>query len=1085
MIRNVLITCAAQNAALACCRALHAAGWRVTAVDDDPRAKALGSRCVTVSHVAPTAPGDDPDAYADFILELLRKHRFDVLIPTTDAAIFALLPRREEIEAHCAVPWPSTDALHAAANKDDTFATARRLGLATPAMVRIGTPDEVIDHDALPYPVVVKPHRSLVDGRKIAVTYAGDAEELAAVLADLPDGAYPLLLQQRIVGPGEGYFGVWRHGEPVVESAHRRLREMPPSGGVSTLRESIPIARDMRDAARRLLAEWRWHGPAMVEFKRGGDGRPYLMEVNGRLWGSLQLAVDAGIDVPLAAALVAVGEPVPEMTYHAGIKTRWLLGDLDATLTRLFKREGDLKMPPGSAGRLRWLLSFCVDFFRPTVRLEVCRRHDIGPFSREFRKWLANKWALVKKRVRTGSQKTPALLHVHSTFSYDGELSVAEIAALLRERGIRVGFLTEHTRQLSADDVRRLREECAAHSDDELLLVPGLEFDQKGDHHVLALGVTELLPEDDYEKLVDLIHDAGGLAVLAHPEPGDITGNLEFAGRFDAVEVWNTMHDGQYVPNADVLWQYRAARRAGAGFVAVAGADFHFRDNLKDIAMVFDPLRELSWPAVREALLAGRFHIESRRVLLSSHGAGPLSIALFRLAHVCQQRVAVIRAWYRSRKTVPYWEFLGHGIEKAGPAAHEPFGRTICWRVMGTFSGNDRRGECCRPFPTCRDCDYYRHVNNTWPHERPLRVLHLIETSNPGGAELMMLDLVSRMNTERVRSHVLLIKHGWLEKQFQERGVPVTVRPIKRRRDWRWMRDVARLIKRRRYDLLHSHEFTMNVYTFWTARSAGVPHLPTVHGNLEYLRARVRRRWMYRLLARGSCPLVAVSGEIKRVLVQELKLPASCVQVVHNGVTLEESEKEVDFRRERGLPPGAKLIGVIGRLHPIKGPDVMVEAMSHIVESVPEAHVIFFGHGHMRPMLERRVERDGLTHAVTFAGYTEGIGRRLDALDLIAVPSRYEGLSLALIEAMAASRPIVATNVGGNAEAIVDGESGCLVPSEQPEALAAACVRLLNDPALAGKFGTAARRRVERDFSIDKMLETYLALYESKAGGKK
>jgi glycosyltransferase involved in cell wall biosynthesis/predicted ATP-grasp superfamily ATP-dependent carboligase/predicted metal-dependent phosphoesterase TrpH len=1079
---SVLITCAAQNAALAAIRSLHRAGWAVLAVDEDPAAKGLASRGCSERHIAPVAPGEDPPAYAAFILDLLRAREIDVLLPVTDAAIFALLPVREEIEKLTAVPWPGADALEAAADKDATFALARELGVPAPAMVRVAFDDSAFDPAALTYPVVIKPHRSLVAGRKVAVDYAAGPEELTGLMAALPPGAYPLLLQQRIVGAGEGYFAVYDHGEPVLEAAHRRGREMPPSGGVSTVREAVAVAEDVREAARRLLGAWRWHGPAMVEFKRGVDGRAYLMEVNGRLWGSLQLAIDAGADVPLAAALVAQGKPVPQMDYRPGFKTRWLLGDVDATLTRLLKSDSALKLPPDTPSRAAWLGAFVADFFKPSVRLELLRLGDTRPFWRELRAWAANKARFVKRRLLPRRHGVRTLIHVHSTFSYDGELSIAQLAALMREKGVQVCCLTEHTRQLTAERGQRLVAECAEHSGEDLLLVPGLEFDQKGWHHILALGITEMLPEFDYPELVRMIHDRGGIAVLAHPGAEDIDQDPEVARQVDAIEVWNAMHDGRYLPNAAALEQYCRARRLGARAVAVAGIDFHYRDNLKNVALYLDlPAGKLDWPSVREALRNGRFFASNGIVRLPAWGYSRWMLPIIGWLRAAQKMVARLKNRRRARTLTPYWEYMDCACGQEGPAKDEPHGATICWRVMGTFSGNDRRGECCKHIEDCSQCAYYQYANGTWPGERPLRVLHLIETINPGGAELMMLGLITSLPRDKVTSHVVVIKHGWLEQRLREHNIPVTVMPLKRQLDWRWVRDLARLAKRREYDVLHSHEFTMNAYAFLAGKLSGLPTQATVHGNLEYLQGHWKRRGMYRWLTLAAAPLVAVSDEIRRMLVEEIGLLAEEIKVVHNGVPVDEvAQGDCPSREELGLPTAGRLIGVVGRLHPIKGPDVMIDAMPKLLEAAPDVRLLFFGQGHMRPELEQRVARLGLGDAVSFMGYAENIRDVMHCLDLVVVPSRYEGLSLTLIEAMATELPIVATNVGGTPEAITDGENGLLVPVEDPGALAEACLRLLTDPELAARLAEQAQRRAVADFGIAEMASAYLALYESK-----
>jgi len=171
-----------------------------------------------------------------------------------------------------------------------------------------------------------------------AVSYAETAAGLREALAAKPLEEFPILLQEKIPGPGAGIFLCCDRGRPVAVFSHRRLREKPPSGGVSVLAESVTPDPAVRAHAERLLAALGWHGVAMVEFKIDErTGVPHLMEINGRFWGSLQLAIDAGVDFPSILVDLALGraaaEPPP---YREGVRLRWFWGDVDATLLRLF-----------------------------------------------------------------------------------------------------------------------------------------------------------------------------------------------------------------------------------------------------------------------------------------------------------------------------------------------------------------------------------------------------------------------------------------------------------------------------------------------------------------------------------------------------------------------------------------------------------------------------------------------------------------------------------------------------------------------------------------------------------------------------
>ncbi|HEX5632505.1 MAG TPA: ATP-grasp domain-containing protein, partial [Gemmatimonadales bacterium] len=204
-----------------------------------------------------------------------------------------------------------------------------------------------------------------------------------------PGEAYPLLLQQRIVGPGTGIFLLVWDGETRAVFAHRRLREKPPSGGVSVLSESVAAEPDLVAQSRRLLDAFGWRGVAMVEYKRdAATGVPYLMEINGRFWGSLQLAVDAGVDFPSLLVDCAQGAPpAAPPAFRVGRRLRWCWGDVDHLLTRLRHDDATLSLPPGSPGRGRAVLDFLAAW-RPGQRVETFRLDDPRPFVRESLNWL-------------------------------------------------------------------------------------------------------------------------------------------------------------------------------------------------------------------------------------------------------------------------------------------------------------------------------------------------------------------------------------------------------------------------------------------------------------------------------------------------------------------------------------------------------------------------------------------------------------------------------------------------------------------------------------------------------------------------
>ena len=182
--------------------------------------------------------------------------------------------------------------------------------------------------------------------------------------------------------------------------AHRRIREYPVSGGASTYRESVTVPADLRRWSEQLLRSADWSGAAMVEFRRcARSGTAYLMEVNARLWGSLQLAIDAGVDFPTMLVKLALGNKVEPVTaYRTGVRSRWFWGDIDHLIDRLRYSPTELDLSTLAPSRLRLLLTF-VAVVPGRDRFEVLDLSDPKPFVLETRRWLARRIAPVLRRL--------------------------------------------------------------------------------------------------------------------------------------------------------------------------------------------------------------------------------------------------------------------------------------------------------------------------------------------------------------------------------------------------------------------------------------------------------------------------------------------------------------------------------------------------------------------------------------------------------------------------------------------------------------------------------------------------------------
>jgi predicted ATP-grasp superfamily ATP-dependent carboligase len=383
---RVLILDACQRSALAATRSLGSHGLEVITADTRPSTLAGASKFSSRSLQYP----DPQIARADFvtsIADIVTKYAVDVVLPMTDMTTMLLVGQRHRLapaRLGCA-PLASYESL---SDKAALVTLASQLGVPVP---RTHTVTNVAEISALaqnlPFPLVLKPSRSryLFEGQihSTQVRIAQTPDDLA-LLASRSDwlAHIPGLIQEYIPGYGAGVFALGDGNKAVAWFSHRRIREKPPSGGVSVLCESVAIDPVIQGHAAKLLEAAGWFGPAMVEFRVAQDGTAYLMEVNGRFWGSLQLSIDSGIDFPWLLYNLLMSQPLPQQShYKVGQRLRWLLGDFDNLLIQL-RGHG------GRTSRLTAIADFARTFGDFSARQEIFRWSDSTPGFYELKSWL-------------------------------------------------------------------------------------------------------------------------------------------------------------------------------------------------------------------------------------------------------------------------------------------------------------------------------------------------------------------------------------------------------------------------------------------------------------------------------------------------------------------------------------------------------------------------------------------------------------------------------------------------------------------------------------------------------------------------
>jgi predicted ATP-grasp superfamily ATP-dependent carboligase len=391
---KVLVTDGDERPALAITRALGRRGVTVLVGDERPACLAASSRYAAGQVVYPS-PYRAPQAFQRFLAELVAHAKVDAVMPVCDVTTTLTCAMQDRLRRHTALAVPPLFAFDRMTDKSAALRAAAACGIPIPRTEFVsGLSGLAAAAGRVAYPAVVKSSRSRIATAQgwvgTTVQYVSDEADLRRVYERTAYlQTHPSLIQARVDGPGTGLFVLFDRGELLTAFAHRRLREKPPSGGVSVLCESVPVDPVLRAGARRLLAPLRWHGVAMLEYKEDRrTGELLLLEVNGRFWGSLELAVHAGVDFPYLTFQLARGErpQVPE-SYRVGLQNRWLLGDLDHLLLRLRRQPCGAGLPAGARSRLEALADF-LGSTAARVHDQVASGDDPAPFRYELRRYL-------------------------------------------------------------------------------------------------------------------------------------------------------------------------------------------------------------------------------------------------------------------------------------------------------------------------------------------------------------------------------------------------------------------------------------------------------------------------------------------------------------------------------------------------------------------------------------------------------------------------------------------------------------------------------------------------------------------------
>lgn len=381
---NILVLDAAQRSALAVVRALGK-DLRFNIITADSELDTLaGNSRFTKEHFSHPSPVVTPNEFIAWLGDFCATQNIDLVLPVTEITSQLILMNHSQIP-QVKIPFSDYEKVIQLADKWQLVKLALTINLRVP-YTECFSSASAINTSNFSYPIVIKPCLSRIftnkDWVNTAVKVVHDEAELHSHLActDYLNN-YPFMLQEFIPGTGAGVFCLYNKGEPTAFFAHKRLREKPPQGGISVLCESTEVPPHLYQNATALLSAIKWHGVAMIEYRVTPEGVAYLMEVNTRFWGSLQLAVDAGVDFPTLLVASELGlSTKPILSYKIGQRLRWLLGDVDSLYLYL-------KSNYTTKQKLMRLLEFVKPDFINTKH-EVNRWNDWGPAWFEIKTYL-------------------------------------------------------------------------------------------------------------------------------------------------------------------------------------------------------------------------------------------------------------------------------------------------------------------------------------------------------------------------------------------------------------------------------------------------------------------------------------------------------------------------------------------------------------------------------------------------------------------------------------------------------------------------------------------------------------------------
>lgn len=364
-----------------------------------------------------------------------------------------------------------------------------------------------------------------------------------------------------------------------------------------------------------------------------------------------------------------------------------------------------------------------------------------------------------------------------------------------------------------------------------------------------------------------------------------------------------------------------------------------------------------------------------------------------------------------------------------------------------------------------------------------MRISHVVENLNRGGLERVVIDLAKAQAAAGHQCQVIcLFEKGGLAGELEQAGIPVVACNKRDGADFGAIRRLRKALAAQRTEVLHSHNGIPHYYALVAALGLGLRRIVNTRHGMGDVNPSSRREWLFRQSMRLTDVAVAVSEAAGDRLADTGTVDRRRLRIVPNGIHPEpfqtrNDEARMALARSLGLPEQTRLVGFVGRLNWAKDLGTLVSAFAYAAATREDVALVLAGEGGDRGLIEEAIDQAGIGHRVFLLGDRSDVPQLLPAFSMFAMSSISEGYSIALLEACACALPIVVTGVGGNPEIVADGVNGFVVPARDPEALATAMGRLLDDPARAEAMGQAGRAWLMANATFDVMAARYLEVY--------